>query len=1505
SFHDFLTDRIASDGFSTEDALASFLPLAREVLDAHAAGLVAPLEGIGELRIDGVRIWFEEAKRQKTRKSHSAIRRVCDGNSSQLDIVSEWKRTSDSDQLSNLEIGQRGEPIERPVFLPGYVAWEHELDHHDPLTDVFSLGLILASLACGMDLTDAKDLESFVAQRSNPFQLNEDLHPVLARAIVRMTELDRHRRVQDLAGLVRNLENYRDQDVDFDIDLAQIPAFQQKNRTGKQAVVLAKLRERLFELSRRNRMLHFRPTLQTVNLTEASVPLSFDIQNIPLEQVVVWNGSFAKTVTAGKPISLNHHLNFNEALYLPHVLNKVITESRRDQAEFGFVQLRLVACFLRWSNLKEKPIEQYHSPLVLLPAKLTRKKGIRDTFHLQCFSTEAEINPVVRHQLKQLYDIDLPAEIDLSQWTLEDFYRHLAAKIGQQQSAVSLEMIDRPRIDLVHEKARRRLDQYRRRARIAGRGVRTFLDLDYSYDPANYHPLGIKLFSERIRPPSTRLRAIIEEKPRPRSFAAPADVPAEEKERTLYTLSQGEDNPYTWEFDLCNVTLSNFKYRKMSLVRDYDILLEDEIANPAFDATFSLVPRPVDDETIDVPSLHDRFDVVACDPTQATAIAEATQGKSYIIQGPPGTGKSQTITNLIADYVARGKRVLFVCEKRAAIDVVFARLQQCGLDDLCCLIHDSQADKKEFVMNLKRTYESFLNSNPDANDNEADSRDNVLLSIGRDLAPLHEFDSAMRQATPKAGIPTRQLLDRCIELSNNVPQLSPIEQEILPDFDTWRKHKPAIEKFASTLKEIQPDLIFSKHPLCRLSPRVAGVRHPLQLIDSSLQAARQAMQQLEQALQSTSIPRDDWNSIDNVRQLIQYAEHIAPIVEKHHMALLGETEQADKFLVEVTKFHDQQERINQAREATRNWKEKLPAKEVLAAITLVREFDKSGFNWLKSSWWRLRRVLNRAYNFRAHAVKPKWIQILTELEHEYDLLDELDKQRKELAFLFTIQDGVDDLIEQVVQLRSKLATLPDWLKAVHCDLVSAPDDREVVASITSARAAFDNLLSHLDAIIDDFGDATLDELRTDLTSLEKHLSHVPDFLQCLAQLSSVPVSIATPLRTLSLTPIQLEAATARATLKNIYRSDRALDQFSGAVRDHHVERLDGSYSRWLKANAKEIRQSVIRRFKDHIRTASQPTAQLSNDEKEFKKRYNRGRRELEHEFGKQMRYKPIRDLVAEESGDVVRDLKPVWLMSPLSVADTLPLDTDHVDVVIFDEASQITLEEAVPSIFRATQTIVVGDQMQLPPTDFFSAKRLEDDEELLVEEGGELIQYDLDSNSFLNHAAKNLRSTMLGWHYRSRSESLISFSNWAFYEGSLLTVPEESLPGPNQQALVAVKAEDAAENADELVARPVSFHSMQHGVYQRRRNRAEAEYIAPNDDMLHLAGVMSCIMCGACVSDCTVLEVDSNFLGPAALAKAYRFASDPRDDADSSRLGMLNQYGGVWDCTRCLKCVEV
>ena len=113
-------------------------------------------------------------------------------------------------------------------------------------------------------------------------------------------------------------------------------------------------------------------------------------------------------------VSLNKYLRFEEALYLPGQLDEIRNEARRDQTEYGFAQLRLVVCFLRWANLKEKPPERFDSPLVLLPVRLTKTKGVRDVYTLEPIGTEAEINPVLRLYLKQLYAVDLPEFIDLT-----------------------------------------------------------------------------------------------------------------------------------------------------------------------------------------------------------------------------------------------------------------------------------------------------------------------------------------------------------------------------------------------------------------------------------------------------------------------------------------------------------------------------------------------------------------------------------------------------------------------------------------------------------------------------------------------------------------------------------------------------------------------------------------------------------------------------------------------------------------------------------------------------------------------------------------------------------------------------------------------------------------------------------------------------------------------------------------------------------------------------------
>jgi predicted DNA-binding WGR domain protein len=1434
-FHQFLTERLEAGGFSTEDVLSCFLPLAREVVETHAAGFVAPLEGVQDLQVDGVRIWFEQARRQQPRRHESAVRGVEKTARGAVEVVAEARRVTEvgegSSSVVNLAIGEIELPIARPVYLPSYQAWEHRLNHHDALTDSFSLGLILASLACGLDFHHREDLETFVSHRRNLFSISPHLHPVLAQAIVRMTELDRHHRAADLAGLIHTLENYREQKVDFDVALAKIPEYASKDLRTKQAVVLRKLRERLFDISRRNRLLDFQATMQSVNLTHSSVPLSFDIKNIRPDQIFVWNAERQAEFTAGKSVSLNRFLNFAEALYLPSVLDRIHAEARRDRAEFGFAQLRLVVCFLRWANLKEKPFQRYDSPLILLPVELKKQKGIRDTYHVEPYSAEAEVNPVVRFEFKRLYNIDLPPTIDLATTNMDDFFAFLNSRVVASESAVTLQKIDRPRIALIHDKARRKLDQYRRRARLAGRGVRRFMDLDYSYDPANYHPLGLKLYAAKVRSPGNRLRTIIEEKPRPRTFAVPeampeVNAPVVEKEQTFYSLEEGETNPYTWQYDLCSVTLANFKYRRMSLVRDYDSLIEQQVPNPSFDATFSLKPRPASSEVRDATPLAERFDVIRCDPTQATAVAQARAGESYIIQGPPGTGKSQTITNLIADYVARGKRVLFVCEKRAAIDVVYARLRQRGLEELCCLIHDSQTDKKEFVASLKQTYEGFLNDQADRT-RRSRPRAEILRQHGVELAPLEHVDAAILARSDDGGLPLRALLERAIELSNFRPALSPLDKERLPHHASWYAHREQIQEFLATLEELQPDGVLANHPLRLLSPRVTALDRPIETITATTERALGLLTQLDQSLSKCGVPRAYWETIEQVDELAECFRKLSPLAEVGQLALLdSHDERARQFVADIRALRVLQAKLTTARDDAKDWRERLPEAESRRALELAQQFERSRLAWLQPAWWRLRGVLRRCYDFRSHIVAPSWSQVLVALNQLYDCESDVRRAEQAIGEKCAIKSNVASFVDAVANLQEALPRFSLPLQQLIGGLIKSPQSSQIVSRALEAAPIAAELRNQLHSIMDGFADRPLAELQKEASRAEECLGDLPDFLHCLSQLGELPHELAAVFARFPLTASQLEAAAAEKSVESVFRADRVLNWFNGLDHRRRVARIADLYEQLLDANALEIRQHVRARLQDHVRLASLPAAQLDAEQKEFKKSYNHGRRELEHEFGKSMRYKAIRDLASGDCGEVVKDLKPVWLMSPLSVSDTLPLDTACFDVVIFDEASQITLEEAVPSLFRAAQAIVVGDEMQLPPTSFFATKLPDDEDNLLIEEDGELVNYELESNSFLNHAARNLSATMLGWHYRSRSESLISFSNWAFYEGRLLTVPEEQLAATERSPINASTAEEAEYGADELVERVISFHYLRHGVYEQRRNSAEADYIA-------------------------------------------------------------------------------
>ena len=327
---DFLEAHVPADGLPTAGVLQLFLPLVRHVIRTHECGRVAPLQGMEHLVVaEGEVTYGDEAERAVT-LNHDALSRV---GGMTRDSVVEWADDVDSATglvASIFADGGTSLP-DSPVWVIGYRCWEHLLQHHDPLTDVFCLGQILAALACGIDFYDVRQLDDFVRNRRNLFRFRRDLHPVISRVVFLMTQLDRHQRPADLPGLLNALENYRDLEVDFDTDLASSLAATKPERGSRRQVVLGKLRERLFEINRRNRLLHFRATSQSVDLTQCSVPLSHDVNRLRPDQILTWRGEFASAVVSCQSVTLNRYFDFREAVYLPGLFDRIRIAARRDQ----------------------------------------------------------------------------------------------------------------------------------------------------------------------------------------------------------------------------------------------------------------------------------------------------------------------------------------------------------------------------------------------------------------------------------------------------------------------------------------------------------------------------------------------------------------------------------------------------------------------------------------------------------------------------------------------------------------------------------------------------------------------------------------------------------------------------------------------------------------------------------------------------------------------------------------------------------------------------------------------------------------------------------------------------------------------------------------------------------------------------------------------------------------------------------------------------------------------
>jgi len=1427
-----LRDLIAAQGgiaLPAGDVVAMLLSLFRQVAALHQQGRVAVLDGAAIVIDAEGSLALRQPEGTAPRLSASAVEALQSRPGLGVNIIGalQLERGPDAAVAANdlaLQLDLEA-PVTRPVYLPGPASWEQRVGHHDEVTDVFLLGMLLAALACGLDFADPDDLRDFVAARRDLFALQPALHPALAALIVDMTELGRHERATDVEALGVRLRTWRDQPAALDVERALAGA---SGVAPRRTAVLSHLRDRLFDLSRRNRLLYFRPSAHTVNLTVASVPLMLQVERIQADQICTWGGPFAQAVAAAKPVSLQQWLRFEDQPYLAGAFDHLIAETRRNRAEFGFSNLRLVVAFLRWHNLKEAPDERIASPLLWLPVELVKRKGVRDQYVLQASEGEAEFNPVLRHHLDQLYGIRLPEKVDLAKTTPAEIHADLLAQIRRSEPSVELRLVDKAAIRMVRQKAMQRMEQYRRRKPAAAGPDMALAGAlpEHSYALEDYRPLGRALYERWVRPSALPQRFEAGAAPAPRSpqMAETAEVEVREG----YVLEESDGHRYAWDLDLTQVTLANLNYRKMSLVRDYAQLIADSAANPAFDRVFSIEPRPLDSGAAPPLPLDQRWNVVAADATQDAAVALARSERSFIIQGPPGTGKSQTITNLIADYAGRGKRVLFVCEKRAALDVVFSRLRQSGLDPLCCLIHDSQADKKAFIADLKTCYEQWI-ATPHDDDALRARRAALAEGIGAHQRRIDAFEAALAAAPASMGSSVRALLRRVAALPAE-PALPSAAHERLPALAAWDAQRDLAARLHRFLRERFGLDSLAAHPFARLAAPVLEDEAAYARVERLCRESEALLESLDAVLDGAGAVLPSTLTLAQARTLAADCRRLLDSGLAAHLDLLdGDTPARAALRDTGAGLAALRAGLAATQAANTHWRERLSRADTDAALALARRLEDSLLRWLQPQWWRLRGELARRYAFDQHALHPGYTRVLEQLAAEHAAAAALAQAEDEARRRYDVAD-LDALLSALAELERRLQGDPAGHAPLAALLGRLRQSGDPLASARAAAAAGPALerlgaLAAADLALDD--GATPAALAELLRDLREALDELPDMLPLLRAVQAGDPACALALRRLDLAPAAIDAAVAHEALRRMEREHPILASFGGAALAQAARAIGEGQRGLLALNADTLRAGLQRRFTDHVQLSATSATQLDAAAKAFKKRYANGRRELEHEFGKTMRHRSIRDLADDDTGLVLNDLKPVWLMSPLSVSDTLPLADDLFDVVIFDEASQILVEEAVPALSRARQVVVVGDEMQLPPTSFFSAGA-DGDDEIVVEEDGERIAISLDADSLLSQAARNLPATLLAWHYRSRHEALISFSNAAFYAGRLVTIPDRVLDQA-QDVPAPLRSDDGnvgAAGADALMARPISFHRVADGIYEDRRNLPEARCIA-------------------------------------------------------------------------------
>ncbi len=763
--------------------------------------------------------------------------------------------------------------------------------------------------------------------------------------------------------------------------------------------------------------------------------------------------------------------------------------------------------------------------------------------------------------------------------------------------------------------------------------------------------------------------------------------------------------------------------------------------------------------------LIDLHTVVEADSSQMEAIEMAKGGKSFVLQGPPGTGKSQTITNIIAECLYDGKKVLFVSEKQAALNVVFDKLKKAKLADFCLELHSHKANKKTIIDELNRTLTSKKYDVSSNAEEEIRQKKMALKRLDTYVEALHQQRTPLNMSLYRLfelyaafrtcpDIPFRikdisekgeeyllqaiQLLDQYVaylpsigcdyrqntwygltpkkltydereELRENLTlllrgyrELQSTSEEIEKKYECVGSNYVKTKRWQSILAFLATSGIVTPRMLSSEAiQQVITNASIMSEVSNTIQCARNELFGVFKPEIVDSLFGDDIHS----KLMTEYSSLFSRAVNKDYKQII---EQLQSFLLNPGKIKYQNALY---------YSEQLMKYQM--AIQVYRQHEEAIKGYFGDSY--------RGYD-------SDWNQVMLDLETVKSFLQD---GQESFGTIMQMDGEVFKSNRQSYEEDQK--KLKDRIEAVE-------------ASKTKIQQMF--IPEVLDLEHDDYSKCTK-KLEACLDEIDR-LGNWFSFLELLSQIESlgllqfINVTIDSQINSESIVG-SFRKAFYKQWIESILYSDVELASFSRVAQDQMIQ---------LFAKKDEIQYEISQAQIRSALSNSRPNWDLVAGGSAVSI--------LRREGNKKRKQMPIRKLLSEIGG-LVQVLKPCFLMSPLSVSTYLDAEKIHFDTVVFDEASQIFPQDALGAIYRGKQLIVVGDSKQMPPSNFFNASIDSDDEE--DEEIGDINDFE----SILDICSSIYTTKRLAWHYRSHYESLIAFSNLNFYGNTLVTFPSSKM----------------------------------------------------------------------------------------------------------------------------------